>query len=45
MSLSEHAIVPRFANDTKGAPIPVKTEADIFKVLGLDYKTPEERDI
>lgn len=45
MSLSEHALVRRYANDVKGAPIPVKTEEDVFKALGLEYKAPEERDI
>ena len=45
MSLSEHALVRRYSNDEKGEPIPTKTEEDVFKALGLEYKSPEERDI
>eukprot|EP01129_Flabellula_baltica_P000830 TRINITY_DN10776_c0_g1_i1.p1 TRINITY_DN10776_c0_g1~~TRINITY_DN10776_c0_g1_i1.p1 ORF type:complete len:479 (+),score=110.14 TRINITY_DN10776_c0_g1_i1:464-1900(+) len=45
MSLSEHALVPRYNDDDKGDPIPLKNEKDIFIALGLDYKTPQERDI
>lgn len=44
-SLSDHSIVKRFTEDLTGDPIPVQTEEDIFKVLGLEYKTPEQRDI
>jgi len=44
MSLSEHSLVRRYPGDEKGEPIPIKNEIDIFKVLGLEYKNPEERD-
>lgn len=30
---------------TEGKPILCKTEADIFKAMGLDYKEPHEREI
>lgn len=43
--LSDHHIVQRFNEDFVGPPIPVKTEMDVFNILGLEYKTPEERDI
>ena len=43
--LSDHNISPRYADEVVGNPIPVKTEEDIFKILGIDYKTPNERDI
>jgi DNA polymerase lambda len=29
----------------KGMGIPCETEEDVFKALGLPYKTPAERDI
>lgn len=46
MSLSEHALVRRYGKEEKSEePIPVKTEEDIFRVLGLEYRPPEERDI
>eukprot|EP01125_Pyxidicula_operculata_P009315 TRINITY_DN3069_c0_g1_i6.p1 TRINITY_DN3069_c0_g1~~TRINITY_DN3069_c0_g1_i6.p1 ORF type:complete len:100 (-),score=17.76 TRINITY_DN3069_c0_g1_i6:160-459(-) len=49
MSLSEHALVRRYGksdeDEDKGEPIPVKTEEDVFRALGLEYKPPEERDI
>jgi len=46
MSLSEHSLVRRYGKEDKSEePIPVKSEADIFKVLGLEYRPPEERDI
>jgi len=44
-SLSEHSLVRRITEDVKGDPIPVKTEEDIFKALGLDYRVPEEREV
>ncbi|KAH3742644.1 DNA polymerase lambda [Pelomyxa schiedti] len=47
-SLSEHSLVKRWGaprNGFKGDPIPVSTEYEIFQLLGLQYKTPEERDI
>jgi len=45
MSLSEHGLVRRYGNDEKSEPLPIKTEADVFKALGLEYRPPEERDI
>jgi len=44
-SLSDHAIVPRFGEDVTGSPIPVSSEEDVFKILGLEYKSPEQRDL
>eukprot|EP01105_Mastigella_eilhardi_P011658 TRINITY_DN2682_c0_g2_i1.p1 TRINITY_DN2682_c0_g2~~TRINITY_DN2682_c0_g2_i1.p1 ORF type:complete len:713 (+),score=147.96 TRINITY_DN2682_c0_g2_i1:320-2140(+) len=49
-SLSEHALVRRWgrpssAEEFKGEPIPVATEKDVFRVLGLEFKTPEERNV
>jgi DNA polymerase/3'-5' exonuclease PolX len=43
--LTDHHVVQRFTEDLLGEPIPVKTEEDIFRILGLEYKLPEERDI
>jgi len=43
--LSDHHVVRRYTEDLLGEPIPVKTEEDIFKVLGLEYKPPEARDL
>jgi hypothetical protein len=28
-----------------GEPLPVTAEADVFDYVGMDYKTPEERNI
>jgi len=45
-SLSQNSLVRRFSEDIKGPPIPgLKTEADIFAALGLDYKKPKDREI
>ncbi len=36
----------RYTNDVKGEPIHgLKTERDVFKALGLEYKAPHERDV
>lgn len=43
--LSDHSINKRFSDGMEGEPIPVKTEEDIFRILGLEYKPPEERDV
>jgi DNA polymerase/3'-5' exonuclease PolX len=43
--LSDHHIVKRYNDEFMGEPIPVKTERDIFNILGLEYKAPHERDI
>lgn len=43
--LSDHYIVKRYTEDLLGDPIPVRTEEDVFNILGLDYKRPEERDV
>uniref|UniRef100_A0A6B2L3W2 DNA polymerase n=1 Tax=Arcella intermedia TaxID=1963864 RepID=A0A6B2L3W2_9EUKA len=45
MSLSEHALVRRYSETEKGEPVPVKSEQEIFQVLGLKYQAPEQRDI
>ena len=29
----------------KGEQLPTPTEEDVFKILEMDYKTPQERDI
>eukprot|EP00727_Mastigamoeba_balamuthi_P012733 m51a1_g8082 hypothetical protein (660) ;mRNA; f:19581-22193 len=47
-SLSEHGIVPRWGDPKKdicGDPIPVSTEYEIFQLLGLEYRPPEQRDV
>ncbi|KAJ4457926.1 putative DNA polymerase lambda [Paratrimastix pyriformis] len=43
-SLSDRHIVPRVGG-MKGSPIPCATERDIFEVLGMEYRTPEERNL
>ena len=52
LKLSENGLVPmgkvaaaKGAKATKEPGIPCETEIDIFKALGLPYKTPAERDI
>ena len=49
LSLSDRWLVPvvRVAKEKvhEGTPIPCHTENDIFKAIGLDYKTPLERDL
>lgn len=49
MSLSEHSLntgVVRHGGEKvfEGTPLPVNSEKDIFRYLGLDYRIPEERD-
>lgn len=46
MTLSEHGIYP-FDPITrqKGAAIPVQTEEDVFRLLGLAYVPPEQRSV
>ena len=48
-SLSDHGIYPveRQKNERvwTGEGIICKTEEDIFKFLGMEYKTPQERDL
>ncbi|XP_072177426.1 DNA polymerase lambda-like isoform X1 [Diadema setosum] len=49
MSLSEHALrtgVVRRGNEKihEGIPLPVNSEEDIFRHLGLEYREPHERD-
>jgi DNA polymerase lambda len=42
--LSDHEIVRRVASGMESeTPIPVRTEEDVFAVLGLKYKAPHER--
>jgi len=46
LSLNEKALVKRLGvkGDLKGDPIPgIRTEADIFKALGLEYLPPDQR--
>lgn len=43
--LNDHHIAPRYTKNMIGEPISVKKEIDIFKILKLDYKKPEERDL
>eukprot|EP01089_Gocevia_fonbrunei_P002401 TRINITY_DN12369_c0_g2_i2.p1 TRINITY_DN12369_c0_g2~~TRINITY_DN12369_c0_g2_i2.p1 ORF type:complete len:247 (-),score=43.70 TRINITY_DN12369_c0_g2_i2:73-774(-) len=46
MSLSEKSLVVRFTNDVKGDPVQgCKTEADIFKAIGLEFRAPNEREV
>ncbi|KAJ9448047.1 hypothetical protein DIPPA_01172 [Diplonema papillatum] len=49
MSLSDKSLLPVVrVNKTKvheGQPIPCETEEEIFKAIGLAYKTPQERDV
>ncbi|XP_002734013.2 DNA polymerase lambda-like [Saccoglossus kowalevskii] len=49
MSLNEHAMksgVIRKGHEkiSEGVSIPVKSEEDVFRILGLEYRTPKERD-
>ena len=49
MSLSEHSLnngVVRHGGEKvfEGTPLPVNSEEDIFRYLGLDYRIPQERD-
>jgi len=44
-SLSDKSLVKRFSEEEKGDPIPLRSEADIFKLLRLKYVPPEGRDI
>ncbi|PRP87656.1 hypothetical protein PROFUN_02356 [Planoprotostelium fungivorum] len=42
--LSEHEITRRHVKGLESDPIMVTSEEDIFKVLGLEYRAPEDRD-
>ena len=50
-TLSDHGMVPNSKASTsgqklsKGIGIPCQTEEEVFKFLGLPYKTPAERDL
>ena len=48
-SLSDYGIVPVMKVKGKTVAsfnsVPCETEEDVFKFLGLDFKTPQERDI
>ncbi len=44
-TLSEYSICPLGETGVKGDPIPVNSEEDVFEVLGMKYKTPEERNL
>jgi DNA polymerase beta len=36
---------PQGENGTKGDPVPITSEEDIFTYLGMKFKTPEERNL
>lgn len=50
MSLSEHALSTAVVRDTRGLRVgsgrvlPTPTEKDVFRLLGLPYREPAERD-
>ena len=48
-TLSDHGLIPTVkaggSKVSRGIAIPCKTEEDIFKALGLPFKTPAERDL
>ncbi|XP_072032777.1 DNA polymerase lambda-like [Amphiura filiformis] len=49
MSLSEHALCTGVVRSgtvkiNKGTSLPVNSEEDVFRYLGLEYRDPEERD-
>lgn len=50
MSLSEHALSTAVVRDTRGLKVgsgqvlPTPTEKDVFRLLGLPYREPAERD-
>jgi DNA polymerase beta len=43
--LNEYDLVPLGATGVRGQPFPITSEEDIFALLGLPYKTPEERNL
>jgi DNA polymerase/3'-5' exonuclease PolX len=43
--LTEKHIVKRYAEEVLGEPIPVNSEQDVFAVLGLEYRPPNEREV
>ena len=48
-TLSDHGLAPvakaKGAKIAKGLSLPCFTEQDVFKALGLPYKSPQERDV
>ena len=48
-TLSDHGLIPtskaKGSKVSKGIGIPCQTEEEVFKALGLPYKTPAERDL
>ena len=48
-TLSDHGLSPiakvKGAKISKGMTVPCLTEEEVFKALGLPYKTPAERDL
>ena len=49
-TLSDHGLIPvaktaSGSKVSKGIGIPCQTEEEVFKALGLPYKTPAERDL
>lgn len=50
MSLSEHALSATMVRDSRGLKVgpgrvlPTPTEKDVFRLLGLPYREPAERD-
>jgi DNA polymerase/3'-5' exonuclease PolX len=43
--LTEKHIVKRYAEEVLGEPIPVNSEQEVFAVLGLEYRPPNEREV
>eukprot|EP01094_Clydonella_sp_ATCC50884_P003292 TRINITY_DN1254_c0_g1_i1.p1 TRINITY_DN1254_c0_g1~~TRINITY_DN1254_c0_g1_i1.p1 ORF type:complete len:349 (+),score=125.50 TRINITY_DN1254_c0_g1_i1:217-1263(+) len=44
-TLNESSICPVGETGVKGPPIPVESEEDVFHILGMEYREPEERDL
>ncbi|KAL6052515.1 DNA polymerase [Balamuthia mandrillaris] len=44
-SLNEYAIFPVGETGEKGEPIEVHSEKDIFDIIGMEYKTPAQRNL
>lgn len=49
LSLSDHGLVPAFRRKGEklwsGQNIPCYSEEEVFKVLGLQYRAPNEREV
>lgn len=48
-TLSDHGLIPTSkaggSKVSKGISVPCQTEEEVFKALGLPYKSPAERDL